>query len=227
MTPDQITILCDSLATGSGRYQAAAAAGITAAELAESLATDTPLRQRVALIEGSLKDQVRQVLYTKATAEASLPAARAYLASLDAERMGRLDYRLKRREVAAIEKHVDNQMTPSVQPNFACLSNDEFRRYKELYISLRVRDHTPAESVEYSAFARRLAMPPEAVATAKAPRFFAPAKYAGNHPPVVPYTPIGHTNGHGGNGTNGHGYGGPGDAPAAPPALGGEGPEDE
>jgi hypothetical protein len=222
MTPDQITILCSSLATGSGRYQAAQAAGITAADLAESLATDTPLRQRITLIEGSLKDQVRHVLYTKATAEASLPAARAYLASLDAERMGRLDYRLKRREVAAIEKHVDNQMTPSTQPNFAVLSNDEFRRYKELYISLRVRDHTPAEAVEYSAFARRLAMPPEPAATAKPPRFFAPAKYAGNggnHPPVVPYTPNGHANGHGGNG---YGGGGSGDGPVAPPALGSE-----
>jgi hypothetical protein len=167
MTPDQITTLCSSLATGSGRYQAARAAGITAAELAESLATDTPLRQRVTLIEGSLKDRVRQVLYAKATAEASLPAARAYLASLDSERMGRLDYRLKRREVAAIEKHVDHETSPAMQPNFACLSNEEFRRYKELYISLRVRDHTPAESVEYSAFSRRLATPTEP--TARAP----------------------------------------------------------
>jgi hypothetical protein len=192
MTPDQLETVCAMLADGVGRNAACLASGVAMADFAEAIATTPVLRSRVAMIEAACRDNARHTLYAAAL-EGKVAAAKAYLDSVHSSRMGRLDYAIRLREVRAKEAEVQHTISTSSSQNFSCLSTPEFRRYRDLYCALKVRDHTPAEAVEFSSFTRRMSQPAEPTAPKLA---------------VTPYRPAnGHANGHNGNGhANGNGH---------------------
>jgi hypothetical protein len=64
--------------------------------------------------------------------------------------------RLLGRELVAVQMTLVETET-AARLDYSCLANDEFRRYKELWCALKIRDLTPPEAVEYAAFTHRLA----------------------------------------------------------------------
>jgi hypothetical protein len=104
--------------------------------------------------------------------------------------------RLLGRELVAMQMTLVETETAARLDYYSCLSRDEFRRYKELWCALKIRDLTPPEAVEYAAFTHRLASSAGGAGDDGTP----PPKFgrAG-----VPY---GNGNGHG----NGHGARDPG-----------------
>lgn len=195
MTPDQASTLLASIETGNGRHVACLAAGISLAELATAIAADPAFADRLALAEGSLRDNARAVIYLKAVAGdeeitgARVTAAQAYLRSLTDERLATAQERF----AASDEVRTANESAL----NFKALNDFELPRYGELQDLLLTRDLDPAEAVEFAAYTRKLATPPEPVAAVERelPRIISLRR------------PVHGANGHNGNGhANGNGH---------------------